>query len=185
MLLRKILSIFLLLVLLFNMVGYRAWFYYAEKKGDASMENRIEKDQYNGYDLFTISIPLNNPYQLEQTRFERIYGEISFEGKIYKYVKRKVSDGKLILICLPNTQKVMLKKAVTEFGNNTTDLSNTTNHKGSRSETQKNFSGSDYTAQLCSFQLPAISALSPIQNGSGMNTLTDVLMASPGKPPQH
>ncbi|HXB29277.1 MAG TPA: hypothetical protein VNW49_05630, partial [Puia sp.] len=68
---RKSVSIILLLVFLFNMIGYRAWFYYAEMKADAAMEARIDKDQYDDNDLITLQIPLYNPYQLEQKTFER------------------------------------------------------------------------------------------------------------------
>ena len=65
------------------MVGYRAWFYYAEQKADAAMESRLDKDQYNESELVALTIPLNNPYQIEQSGFERVNGEISFRGSTY------------------------------------------------------------------------------------------------------
>jgi hypothetical protein len=113
--LRKTAAIFLLLILLFNVVGYRAWFDYAEKKADRQLEARLDKNEYQEDDLITIKIPLNIPYQLDRYQFERVDGEFSFNGKIYKYVKRKVVDGIIILRCIPDANKMSLKKANTEF----------------------------------------------------------------------
>jgi len=98
------------------MIGYRAWFYYAERKADIAMETRLDKDQYDENDLISITVPLDNPYQLEQRTYQRIDGEINFQGKNFKYVKRKVSDGKLILLCIPDARKMVLKKAKAEYG---------------------------------------------------------------------
>ncbi len=66
---RKSASILLLLILLFNMIGYRALFYYAEKQADVSFEARLDKDLYEENDLVTLKIPLFNPYQVEQKTF--------------------------------------------------------------------------------------------------------------------
>ncbi len=143
---RKSVSIILLLILLFNMIGYRAWFYYAEKKADATMEARIDKDQYDENDLVTLQIPLYSPYQLEQKTFERTNGEVNINGKTFKYVKRKVSDGNLILLCLADNHKTVLKKAKTDYENVTNDL--TANNKSAgRHGIQKSFSGNDYINQ--------------------------------------
>ncbi len=125
------------------MIGYRAWFYYAEKKADAGMEARIDKDQYDDNDLVTVQIPLYNPYQLEQKTFERANGEVNINGKTFKYVKRKIYDGNLILLCIADNHKTVLKKAKSELGNGVNDLAG--NNRGSR--LQKDFSGNDYINQ--------------------------------------
>ena len=62
------------------MIGYRAWFYYAEKQSDAVMETRLDNEQYSDNDLIALTVPLDNPYQLEQKNFQRVDGEISFGG---------------------------------------------------------------------------------------------------------
>jgi hypothetical protein len=184
LLLRKSASILLLLILLFNMIGYRVWFYYAEQKADMAMESRLDKDQYDINELISITVPLDNPYQLEQRNFQRIDGEFNFHGKNFKYVKRKVSDGKLILLCIPDARKTVLKKAKAEYGNNANDLTGN-NRSSSRSGSQKNFSGNDYTSetfQLCTSMLPDVhtSTLKSIVN----NKLVSAYLPSPGKPPR-
>jgi len=182
--LRKSAAVILLLILLFNIIGYRVWFYYAEQKADMAMESRLDKDQYDVNDLISITVPLDNPYQLEQRNFQRIDGEFNFQGKNFKYVKRKVSDGNLILLCIPDARKMVLKKAKAEYGNAANDLNG--NSKGSsRSGTQKSFSGNDYTSetfQLSTSILPFFhtSVLVSVVNAK----LVSQFIPSPGKPPQ-
>jgi len=182
--LRKSAAVILLLILLFNIIGYRVWFYYAEQKADMAMESRLDKDQYDVNDLISITVPLDNPYQLEQRNFQRIDGEFNFQGKNFKYVKRKVSDGNLILLCIPDARKMVLKKAKAEYGNAANDLNG--NSKGSsRSGTQKSFSGNDYTSetfQLSTSILPFFhtSILVSVINAK----LVSQFIPSPGKPPQ-
>ena len=177
-------AVILLLILLFNIIGYRVWFYYAEQKADMAMESRLDKDQYDVNDLISITVPLDNPYQLEQRNFQRIDGEFNFQGKNFKYVKRKVSDGNLILLCIPDARKMVLKKAKAEYGNAANDLNG--NSKGSsRSGTQKSFSGNDYTSetfQLSTSILPFFhtSVLVSVVNAK----LVSQFIPSPGKPPQ-
>ena len=181
---RKSAAIILLLILLFNMIGYRVWFYYAEQKADMAMESRLDKDQYDVNDLISITVPLDNPYQLEQRNFQRIDGEFNFQGKNFKYVKRKVSDGKLILLCIPDARKMVLKKGKAEYGNAANDING--NSKGSsRSGTQKNFSGNDYISQT--YQLNT-SILPDFQSSILVSVVNAKLVSqfipSPGKPPQ-
>jgi hypothetical protein len=182
--LRKAFSIFLLLVLLFNMVGYRAWFFYAEKQSDAAMEAALDKNAYQENDLITIQIPLNNPYLLEEGSFQRINGEVNYQGKNYRFVKRKIAGGNLILQCLPDTRKMVLKKAKTEYGNVANDLANS-GKSSSRSGTQKNYPGNDYichTTDLLTFQY------SPVileHTNPGLSNYIDPYLAFPAKPPQY
>jgi hypothetical protein len=182
--LRKSAAIILLLILLFNIIGYRVWFYYAEQNADIVMESRLDKDQYDVNELISITVPLDNPYQLEQRNFQRIDGEINFQGKNFKYVKRKVSDGKLILLCIPDARKMVLKKGKAEYGNAANDING--NSKGSsRSVTQKSFSGNNYTSET--FQLNT-SGLPDFQTSTLSESVNSkvgsVYLPPPGKPPQ-
>ena len=181
---RKIASVIILLVLLFNMAGYRAWFYYAEREADAAMEASLDKDSYDENDLISLIVPLHNPYQIEQRSFERVNGEISFQGRIFKYVKRRVFEGKMILLCLPDNKRMILKNAKSAYGAAAGDLANTGTNS-SRSGFQKNMTGGDYLSQLCEFHIPFIHSSEITKHISGIPTLPDIRPASPGKPPRN
>jgi hypothetical protein len=182
--LRKSASILLLIIILFNMVGYRAWFYYAEKRSDAAMEARLDNFRYDENALVSISIPLDNPYQLEQSSFVRINGEISFRGKTFKYVKRKVEDGKLILLCIPDEHKTLLKNAKADYGVAVSDLTSNGKNPSRNNNLQKNLRVVDYLAQLPGFHISNFQNSLVSHNDHYTRTLSDAHLATLCKPPQ-
>jgi cbb3-type cytochrome oxidase subunit 3 len=183
--LRKTAAIFLLLILLFNVVGYRAWFYYAEKKADRQLEARLDKNEYQEDDLITIKIPLNIPYQLDRYQFERVDGEFSFNGKIYKYVKRKVVDGNIILLCIPDANKMSLKKARTDFGNGANDIaSSSTNKKIPSAPLQKSTIVSEYEEVLFPYAKGNVFTILAHRTDRSPAGLAEGLIAIIGKPPE-
>jgi len=109
--LKKIAAILLISLLLFNWYGYRFVTNYLQKKADSQLEARLDVNDYVESELIEIRVPLNMPYQNNSSSFERHYGEINLDGKIYSYVKRKVEDGYLILKCIPNDLKQQIEKA--------------------------------------------------------------------------
>jgi hypothetical protein len=151
--LKKTAAISLLLLLLFNLCGYRVWFYYQQQQSDKKLEVSLDKNQYNEKDLITIKIPISLPYQSNWSDFQRVNGEISFNGKIYKYVKRKVWDGQLILLCLPDENKMRLETARDDFFKLANDLMQNNSSKKSGSENLLKNVLSDYDKQKEAFQL--------------------------------
>lgn len=166
------------------MVGYRAWFYYAEMKADRVMEARLEQDQYDENKLVSLTVPLDNPYQLEQKSFERVSGEISFQGKIFKFVKRRVYEGKLVVLCIPDDHRMVLSNAKSAFGNAVNGLANAGN-SSSRPFFQKNINnGSDYINQMANWKTCQFECAPSEYNTLRLVGFSEPNIASPGKPPQ-
>ena len=65
--------------------------------------------------MIEIKIPLHLPYQLNWNSFERFDGEIDVDGVHYKYVKRKIYNDSLVLLCLPNKTKQNIVKVKDEY----------------------------------------------------------------------
>lgn len=115
-------AILLLIIFLFNWFGYRLLSGYLQHRADTQLESQLDLHQYNEASLLEIRIPLNMPYQNISTSFERYDGEIEYQGTHYKYVKRKVANGELILLCLPNETRMKLQNARDEFFKLVNDL---------------------------------------------------------------
>lgn len=148
-LLRKLAAILLLLLLAFTQVGYKLYFHFAFKKSDHSILARIEAKNYKEEDVITITAPLSLPYQTDWPEFERVNGEITIEGKVYKYIKRRIVNGQLVLQCLRDENKGVLTKVKNDFIESSTDLPvNATDKKPLHS---KSFSlksiGTEYISQ--------------------------------------
>jgi hypothetical protein len=83
----------------------------------------VDNGDYDSTDLITIAIPIKIPYLCDWPEFRRVDGEIEFGGKIYRFVKRKVFNGQMILLCLPDENKTQLQAAGNDFFKSVNDLS--------------------------------------------------------------
>lgn len=128
---RKIASAILMCILLFNWFGYRFVADYMQQQSDKQLEARLDVNQYDESQLIELKIPVSLPYQTPWAAFERYDGEIEMNGILYKYVKRKVVNDTLVLMCIPNRQKMHLQDAKDDFFKNTNDLAQNDNSKKS------------------------------------------------------
>jgi hypothetical protein len=127
---RKIAAILLLAILTFNWFGYRLVISYLQNEANRQLESKLDVDEYDAAQLIELKIPLHMPYQSNRSDFERVDGEVEIDGVHYKYVKRKVVDGTLILLCLPNEQKMKIESAKINFLKHIGDFQ-TSSKKGS------------------------------------------------------
>jgi hypothetical protein len=130
--LKKLSAILLIAIFLFNLFGYRLLFNYAQQRSDVQLVASLDKNDFNEAELVTIKVPLSLPYLTSQQNFERVDGEITVDGKIYKYVKRKITDGNLVLLCLPDHNKMRIESAKDEFFKYANDL--VQNNKSKKSD---------------------------------------------------
>ena len=91
-------------------------------KTNEHLEALLDNNSYDDSQLMELKIPVHLPYQNSWTTFERYNGEIEIEGVMYKYVKRKLSNDTLYLMCIPNTKKMHLETAKNDFFKISNDL---------------------------------------------------------------
>lgn len=84
------------------------------------LEKKIEVGNYSDEQLVEIQIPLHMPYYSDKD-FEPAYGETEWNGIHYRYVKRKISNNILYLLCIPNNEKSNILFAKNNFAKETTD----------------------------------------------------------------
>lgn len=82
----------------------------------------LDNNDFNDNDLMELRIPINLPYHSSWSNYERIDGEIEFNGMYYNYVKRKVCNDTLYLLCLPNSNKTKLYAAQNDYTKQTNDI---------------------------------------------------------------
>lgn len=149
------------------------------------MEASLDNNTYDETDLITLRIPLHMPYQTEDDSFERVSGEFRFEGRIYQFVKRKVSHGDLILLCLPDVQKMNINKLKTTYGNYVNDVSPSSSGKATgRTDLQKNNSCNEYESIVFGLRIPALLPAKSRIPDNTRNSLPESLKAAPVKPPR-
>ncbi len=120
--LKKLFAILLLFIYLFNLVGYNLLFQYLINRNDAQVSARLDKNNYVDKDLVVVKVALNMPYLTSSNEFVRTDGAVVLNGIHYNYVKTKVSDDTLYLMCLPDFLKTSLYNAKTDIAKQSADL---------------------------------------------------------------
>jgi hypothetical protein len=178
--LKKLFAITLLIVHLFNLSGYSFLFSYLGERSSAQLSSKINSENYNGEELVEIKVPLNLPYQLASNNYERFDGEIDVDGQHHQYVKRKISQDTLYLLCIPNTQKDKLQIAKTEFSKKVNDFDS----KGKNETVKKANFTAEYNQQTSEYYLISPEAIASPAQISYTTDLCDSFIGLHGKPPQ-
>ncbi len=145
---KRIVSILLLAILLFNWGGYRLLSNYFEARADEKLQAALDLDQYNEKDLLHIKVPASLPYGSSSEKFEKVEGSVEISGVTYNYVKRRFYQDSLELLCIPNTTKAGIRNARDEFARLANDFiaNNTSSKKApSHHDHAAKFSVQDFT----------------------------------------
>ena len=121
--LKRTLSILLLGLFLFNCFGYKLLISYIENKADQQLEEQLDNNNYDESQLISIKVPVTYlPYYNNSKSFERIDGQIEIHGTPYKYVKRRIYNDSLELLCIPNATAMKLQSTRNEIFKFVNDL---------------------------------------------------------------
>lgn len=156
-----------------------------QDKASDQLEARLDKNLYDESQLVELKIPMHLPYQTNWSSYQRYDGEIEVDGMIYKYVKRKVANDTLYVMCIPNTKKMHLETAKNDFFKMSNDLQTDNSKKSGDSKTIsfKSLQG-EYDAY--SFQLSALLNINTSRNLWNAGNSKKLLSAphlSPEQPP--
>ena len=103
-----------------------------EEKSDAQLEARLDENKYDESQLVSIKVPATYlSYYTNSKLFERVDGQIEINGVEYKYVKRRLFNDSLELVCLPNKTAVKLRAAQNDFFKLVNDIQHKENKKSS------------------------------------------------------
>jgi len=122
-LLKKLFSILLLSLLVFNWVGYHLLVFCMQETASAKLESQLDNNDYDETQLISIKIPVTYlPYYNNSKFYERVDGQIEIEGVQYKYVKRRIYNDSLEMLCIPDHNVMKLLSAKNEFFKFVNDL---------------------------------------------------------------
>ncbi|HEX4851291.1 MAG TPA: hypothetical protein VFV08_10820 [Puia sp.] len=152
---KRIASILLLLMLVFNWFGYQLLTSYFQSKADFQLRSRLDENRYHESELISIKVPAENlGYYVNSQKFERVDGKIEINGVQYNYVKRRVFNDSVELFCIPNHTAMQIKSAKDEFFKLVNDLQQPGQNKKSDNQASlyKSFS-TEYYATTNAFSL--------------------------------
>jgi hypothetical protein len=188
--LKKIVAISLLLLFLFNLIGYRLLTDYLEKKADIAMQAKLDESDYNEADLFTIKVPTNLPPYTNNnsTDFQNIKGSITIAGVNYNYVKLRFYNDTLEMKCIPNQERTGIMNARDEFSKLANDFVNLNGKKAPDGSSSKSHSFSNSIGDYDDFHATYLSAVYQQQTiqviPQHIYTLLQRAVTTPEQPPE-
>lgn len=152
-----------------------------QQKANVQLEATLDNHFYNDSQLTELKVPLHLPYQADRSSYERCTGEIEIQGVLYKYVKRKICNDTLYVMCIQNTTKMNLETAKNDFFKSVNDLNQDSKQKKSdSSKSYKNMLG-EYDEYLC-FYYPK--NLVGSCGNNHINNVSKKLISSPHTSPE-
>jgi hypothetical protein len=130
---KKLTAILLLLIFMFNLFGYRLFVSCMVSNVNKSLEIALDKNDFNEQDLISIKTPINLPYYNNSSVFARAYGEVEMNGILYTYVKSRIYNDSLEMLCIPNRAKQQLLNSKDDFTHVILDVQKDTNKKSPHS----------------------------------------------------
>lgn len=171
----------LLAVYLFNLAGYTLLFEYFIQRSDKQLIQLLDNNEYNDSELIEVKIALHTPYLTSWSDYERVDGEATVNGVYYNYVKRKIHNDTLYLLCLPNKNKTRLTAARIEYANKVQDVPANADDTGAL---KKNPAGTEYDQPVTQFHVARVSATTGQQRHHPYLPLLQTFITGPFHPPQ-
>ncbi|MBL7872028.1 MAG: hypothetical protein JNM78_10480 [Cyclobacteriaceae bacterium] len=113
--LKKNISILLLLVFLFNSIGYCGLFLLLRHQFNCELTKTLDADEYSRSETMIIKIPSPLSNQINFNAYERVDGEFESDGEYYKLVKQKRVNDTLFVVLIKDSQQTKLNKSMTDF----------------------------------------------------------------------
>lgn len=156
--LNKIFAIIILSLHFFNIGGYELLFRFQQQKNSKQTSQKIEKGNYSNAELVLLKVPVAVPYSTEQSEYEQYDGEIEWGGAHYNYVKRKIQNDTLYLLCLPNERLTKLRKAQHTYADKVNDFPSSS-QKNNDGTIKKIISSGEYDQVNYLYSVPTILAV--------------------------
>ncbi|MFN2459021.1 MAG: hypothetical protein ABR502_12540 [Chitinophagaceae bacterium] len=181
---KKAASILFSAILLFNLIGYQLLSNYMQHQSDVALQMQLDDELYDDSELISFKLPLSIPYHNSTKDFERVDGEVKVDGMIYNYVKRRIYQDTLEVLCIVNKEKMQLQSAKDEFFQLCYDLKHSSSGKKNTSApVAKNLQ-----LEYCySFDFLQISGLSPenIHHNNFLSVLlSSIYLPTAAEPPE-
>ena len=158
--------------------------YYLEAKATSRLEQKLETGDYDEAMLMEIKIPLQLPYYTNWSQYERHYGEAEWNGEHYQYVKRKLYNDTLYLLCIPHTEKNNIQIAATDIFRSVNNIQHDGVPQKSHQPTVIKLMLSEFLEAETSFKARTSSDIQLTLIAKSINLYSQFNPSTPGQPPE-
>lgn len=119
--LKKAVSIFLVFLLLFNALGFYGLLRGLQYQSSRDLVRRLDNQQYSKDETITVKVPIAIPYQIDSKGYERVDGEIEYNGQFYRLVEQKLERDTLFIVCIKDDASNRINQALEDYVKTFTD----------------------------------------------------------------
>ncbi|WP_207514042.1 hypothetical protein [Longitalea luteola] len=166
---------------LFNLCGYTLLFEYFIQRSNGQLIKQLDNHDYKDSELIEVKIALHLPYLSNWSEYERVDGEAEVNGAYYSYVKRKIHNDTLYLLCLPNKNKTRLTAARIEYASKAHDVPA---NKKDFQAFKKNPAGNEYNQPVTLYDVAVLSMMAHQRGEDPAPPVTINYNSGPFHPPQ-
>lgn len=159
---------------------------YVQQQQRTHFEIKLDNKEYDPSSLIEIRVPVTLPYQTDWKEFERVDGEIEYNGMHYKFVERKLEAGEMIYKCIPDKDKAQMLNARENFFKLVNDLQTQASNKKSGTaptHSYKTFSF-DYCEKLDSWSFCQLEIKQSLCFIHTTQSLLTAMVLTPERPPE-
>ena len=118
---KRLLSLFILVVFLFNTGGYYMMYWGLRYQATLELREQLDTGAYADSQTLTIALPLTLPYAVDRN-YERVDGEFEYRGEFYKLVKQQLKHDTLFIVCIKDIREKHLVGEMINFTRLANDL---------------------------------------------------------------
>jgi hypothetical protein len=96
-------------------MGYYGVFIGLQYKNAREIALRLDENDYHESETITVKVPLAIPYHIDDTDYERVNGEIDYNGETLRLVKQKLVQDTLFIVCIKDRQSKVIKNALSDY----------------------------------------------------------------------
>lgn len=144
---KKLVTISLLVLFCLNILGYRIVAHYYANQSSYELQVIVDQKKYNESELVHFKMPLNQPYIVNTDGYESLEGNMDYKGINYQFVKKRIVNDTLEIVCIPNITRTQIDNNKEDFTKQLADIVNTSTSKKSQGSQQLKFSFTDFTQE--------------------------------------
>ncbi|HEY5745593.1 MAG TPA: hypothetical protein VIU12_05935 [Chryseolinea sp.] len=127
---KRLFSFFFLLLILLNTIGYYEVLLFMEKQNYDKAVQKISGNENEISGNLLLKIPLASRFNEDDREYRKAQGEITVEGELYHFVKQKLYQDTLYIICLRDAKTSEVREALSDLSKTMADQ----NHKSGNTQ---------------------------------------------------
>lgn len=112
-LVKKVLTLFLLVLFLLNVVGYYGVLVGLRSSVTEKWRQSVDREATAAQLIF--KVPLAIPYAVDATEYSSVDGEFEHHGEMFRLVKQKLTHDTLYIVCVKDNASKKINQALADY----------------------------------------------------------------------